>query len=497
MEPKKYSYSALINHLIKIQIRNGLIKPEDSIYFSNLILSRIGETEHTSSTSNLQLSLGETLNLLADHATSNNKISAIEKESLINDIGNLFLPIPSEVQNKFKSIHQTNPQKALHYLYKLSVNSYYIKNDSKQKNIVWDFTSVYGPLKLSINLAKPEKSPEAIALLKSAKASGYPACPLCRENIGYSGNAKSAPRQNLRYVDLPFKNEKYFLQFSPYSYFNEHFVLNNFIHKPMEVTNESVNTLITFCKKHPRYFLGSNADLPIVGGSILNHDHFQGGRASFPIQEARSIKKYNLSNKLTVEILRWPISTIKITGKSPKEILRIFDKIKTAWYGYNDPELKIFSKNKSGQRQNAITPFVSVRGSNIHLYLMLRNNGVSSDHPLGIFHFHEEHWNIKKENIGIIEQIGLAILPGRLANEMDQLIQIHEQKSKFTPELERHREWFTKATQEFSSSKINDFKDFLYEKIGETFVSGLEDCGVFKHADKKTFIDFIEKIINK
>lgn len=495
MEQKKFNHSLLINHLIKIQIRNGLIKPEDKIYFSNLLLNKIGENQFTNGESNLQLSLGETLNLLADHAIEVNKITPIEKESLINDIGNLFIPIPSEVQSKFEGIYKTNHQKAFQYLHKLSVNSYYIKNDSQRKNITWDFSSNYGQIKLSINLSKPEKSPEAIALLKNAKPSGYPMCPLCRENIGYSGSITNASRQNLRYVDFNFKKDKYFLQFSPYSYFNEHFVLNNFIHKPMEVTSDSISTLISFCKKHPYFFLGSNADLPIVGGSILNHDHFQGGKTSFPIQKAHSIKKYHIANKLIVDILRWPISTIKITGKSPKEILRIFNKIKTAWYAYDNHELGIVAKSKLGQRQNAITPFVTVRGSNISLYLMLRNNGVSPKHPLGLFHFHERHWNIKKENIGIIEQIGLAILPGRLASEMDQLVEIHEKKSKFTPELEKHRQWLTEASEEFVGSKFNNFKNFLYEKIGRTFVSGLEDCGVFKQDNKKAFIDFVEVTI--
>ncbi len=434
--------------------------------------------------------LEDTLARLANYAIDNKLINSFEADHLIDKLLGSLMPKPSQVISSFKKTELMNPEDAFNDFFELSKNSYYIKYDRIAKNKEWSQKTPFGRVDLTINLSKPEKTPEEIIAAKKAKPNTYPLCVLCFENIGFFGNTSKASRQNLRYIPVTLNDTKMFVQYSPYGYFNHHLIVNSFDHKPMKISKSTFVTLIEFIQKYPFYSIGSNADIPIVGGSILSHLHFQGGAGEFPITEAEVIETIATDN-IKIDLLKWPLSTMRVVGKNVVDVVNMADKILTEWKGYDNPKLDILSSSADGSQQNSITPFAKKVGDDFHLYLILRNNGTSEKYPNGIFHVHEKVWNIKKENIGIIEAIGKAILPARLLKQVPEMVDAFKNNVKtLGGDLVTHQRWFDEAKGSFEKG---EFYDHLIEKIGNTFVEGLSHCGVFKDNEFEHFHKFALK----
>ncbi len=393
-------------------------------------------------------------------------------------------PRPSEVAARFQALYQESPQAATDYYYGLSRATNYIRVDRVEKDRLWTAPTPYGELVVTINLSKPEKDPKAIAAAKNAPKSGYPACALCRENEGYRGSANQAARGNHRLIPLELCGERWFLQYSPYVYYNEHCIVLSEEHRPMKVSRESFQRLLEFVTLLPHYFLGSNADLPIVGGSILTHDHFQGGRYEFPMAKAplREELAFPGFEDVRAGIVHWPMSVIRLRAGDKARLVELADRILTAWRGYSDAGADILAFT-GDTPHNTITPIARRRGEDFELDLVLRNNRTTEEHPLGLFHPHSEYHHIKKENIGLIEVMGLAILPPRLLTETQLLAQALGEPQKAEeilsrPEMEKHRPWY----QELKAKAIpaGEEERAIQESIGEIFGKILGNAGVYK-----------------
>lgn len=395
---------------------------------------------------------------------------------LDSKIMGIFCDKASHIQKQFEKHYQESPQKATTWFYQYCIALNYIRINRINKNIQWISNTTYGNLEITINLSKPEKDPLVIAAQKNTIQTNYPLCLLCKENEGFTGNLSHPARQNFRIIKMELCQENWYFQYSPYIYYLEHSILLAEQHRPMKINQQTFQRLLTFLDYYPHYFIGSNADIPIVGGSILSHDHYQTGNHIFPINNASILKTYHNEN-ITYEILDWPLSVIRLSSSDPATIIQQASSLLDYWSSYNNPQINIFS-HTDNVPHNTITPIARKTKKNYQLYLVLRNNKTSPEHPFGIYHAHIDKHHIKKENIGLIEVMGLAILPGRLSSE---LIHIKEYLLNNTQheEIQKHLPWLEKIKNKhtYTDSTIDNI---LKQEIGLVFASVLEDCGVFK-----------------
>ena len=513
-----------IEKLVEYSVKKGLILPEDRILVTNLILDSIGIVDYTQFSIKEKKEIekyvenikypAEILDNITKWAAENDKLPANTttfKDLLNAKIMGQVLPRTSEISKVFWGKYENESHKsATDYFYETSKQSNYIRTDRIAKNMYWNYQNKYGELEITVNLSKPEKDPKEIAMAKNKVATNYPKCLLCKENEGYSGHLNHPARQNHRIIKLDLNNEDWYLQYSPYTYYNEHSIVFSGTHRPMKIDKASFERLLKFVELFPHYMIGSNADLPIVGGSILTHDHFQAGRHEFPMEKANISEKIEFSGYEDVEagIVNWPLSVIRLRGEKDR-LVELADKILQSWIDFSCEKLNIFSYTDE-ERHNTITPIARYKNGKYELDLTLRNNLTTPEHPLGIFHPHSEHHNIKKENIGLIEVMGLAVLPGRLKYEMKEIEELLNNcknydevfdKMEKSENLEKHVEWLkTYMNDENLSELLNQNVNlFLNSVIGETFSRVLEDCGVFKNDEsgKAGFLKFIEKVNEK
>ncbi len=411
--------------------------------------------------------------------------SITERDRLDAELMDCLLPRPSEVNHSFFTRYCQSPSIATDYFYTLSKNANYIRTDRIAKNEHWYSETEFGSLEITINLSKPEKDPETIAIEKQAKSISYPLCLLCKENVGYAGRINHPARNNHRIIPVNLTNQRWFFQFSPYVYYNEHAIIFSEEHRPMKISKSGFDRLLQFVEQFPHYVVGSNADLPIVGGSILSHDHFQAGRHDFPMAKAPVEKKYLIADFEQVEIgtVKWTMSVVRLRGKNRDQISELGDLILTAWKGYSDESVSIHA-NTNGIPHNTVTPIARMIDGFFQLDLVLRNNRTNEEHPLGIFHPHKEVHHIKKENIGLIEVMGLAVLPGRLKEELsllaDHLVNDSLDKAIKDERTAKHVQWAKKVAAEEGAITARSVQEVLRKHVGFVFSKVLEDAGVFK-----------------
>lgn len=406
---------------------------------------------------------------------------------------------PSNMIKKFHQLYEESPVKATDYYYKFSQDTDYIRRYRIVKDRKWVAPTEYGDLDITINLSKPEKDPKAIAAAKLAKQTSYPKCLLCCENEGYAGRLNHPARQNHRIIPVTINDSNWFFQYSPYVYYNEHCIVFNGQHVPMKIERATFAKLFDFVKQFPHYFVGSNADLPIVGGSILSHDHFQGGHYEFAMAKAPVETELTIPGFEDVKagIVKWPMSVIRISGPDTDRLIELADKILLAWRGYTDEAAFIFAKT-NGEPHNTITPIARKRGDNFEMDLVLRNNITTDEHPLGVYHPHAELHHIKKENIGLIEVMGLAVLPARLKDEVEGLkTAILENKDIRADEvLEKHADWVDEIKEKYADINADNVEKILQDEIGLVFAKVLEHAGVYKRTPegKEAFLRFVESL---
>ena len=488
-----------IKKLVQYGINSGLMPECERIYATNLLLDCFKEDEYEDVDCDLSnIELEEVLKALLDEAVSRGIIedSIVYRDLFDTKLMNCLTPRPAEVQRVFKEKYEKSPEEATEYFYNLSRLSDYIRTYRVKKDLKWTTETDYGTLDITINLSKPEKDPKAIAAAKNAPQSAYPKCLLCVENEGYAGRANHPARENHRIIPIRINDSDWGFQYSPYVYYNEHCIVFNGQHTPMKIEKATFIKLFDFVKAFPHYFLGSNADLPIVGGSILSHDHFQGGHYTFAMEKAPMIENFTVKGfeDVTCGIVKWPLSVIRLQCKDEKRIIDLADHILGAWRGYTDEEAFIFAET-DGEPHNTITPIARKRGDLFELDLALRNNITTEEHPLGVYHPHEKLHHIKKENIGLIEVMGLAVLPSRLKGELEDLADaIVEGKDLRADEtLAKHADWVDEFKGNYTITKEN-VSEILQQEVGKVFCQVLEDAGVYKCNDEglKAFRRFIE-----
>ena len=481
-----------ISRLLEYGLQRGLIAPEDKAYAANRMLALLGLREFEPQPVEEELHTPvEPLERLCQFAAEAGLIEPDTRDGrdqFDTELMNCLMPRPSQVVREFYSLYEKDKQAATDYYYQLARSSNYIRVDRIEKDRMWTAPTPYGDLVITINLSKPEKDPKAIAAAKNAPQSGYPKCALCRENEGYLGSANQAARGNHRLIPLELGGEPWFLQYSPYVYYNEHCIVLSHEHRPMKVSRQSISRLLEFVTFLPHYFVGSNADLPIVGGSILTHDHFQGGRYEFPMAKAPIREKVCFPGFEDVEagIVHWPMSVIRLRGKEAQRLVDLADKILTAWREYSDESAEILAYTE-GTPHNTITPIARRRGEDYELDLVLRNNRTTPEHPLGLFHPHAEYHHIKKEDIGLIEVMGLAILPPRLLTEtglLEQALKDPAQAREIMarPEMEKHQAWYEELKA--AGAGEGDTQRAIQESIGVIFGKILGNAGVYKDTEE-------------
>lgn len=498
------SISNKIASLVNYGIKNQLLLEEDKVFVTNRLLNimKLDETDENAIPADEPLE--DILSSLLDDAVARGIISddIVSRDLFDTELMAQLMPRPSEVIAEFSYHYQESPEKATDYYYTLSRASDYIRTYRIKKDIKWIADTEYGPLDITINLSKPEKDPKAIAAALNAKASNYPKCQLCKENEGYAGRANHPARGNHRVIPIVLNNEDFYLQYSPYVYYNEHCIVFNAKHTPMKIDHDAFVKLLDFVTIFPHYFVGSNADLPIVGGSILTHDHFQGGNYEFPM--AKSPVETSLNFKgfedVSAGIVKWPMSCIRLSGTDKNRIIELADKILAAWREYTDEDAFIYAYT-DGTPHNTITPIARRRGENYELDLVLRNNITTDEHPLGVYHPHAEHHHIKKENIGLIEVMGLAVLPARLKNEMAVLKEYLKSGRKVSENeaIAKHKAWVNELTKDygdFTSRTEDEIEDILRTEIGKVYCSILGQAGVYKRDEngKSAFLRFVDKV---
>ena len=474
-----------IKRLVQYGIDAGLTPECERIYTTNLLLELFHEDDYEEVEVNGEKELEEILGELLDEACSRGIIenSVVYRDLFDTKMMNCLMPRPAQVQETFWKKYEESPEAATDYYYKLSQDSDYIRRYRVKKDWKWTVDSPYGEIDITINLSKPEKDPKAIAAAKNAKASSYPKCLLCVENEGYAGRVNHPARENHRIMPITVNDSAWGFQYSPYVYYNEHCLVFNGQHTPMKIEKETFMKLFDFVKLFPHYFLGSNADLPIVGGSILSHDHFQGGHYTFAMAKAPIEKHFEVKGFEDVEsgIVKWPLSVIRLRSKDEKRLIELGTHILNAWRGYTDEEAFVFAET-DGEPHNTITPIARKVGEIYELDLTLRNNITTEEHPLGLYHPHAEYHNIKKENIGLIEVMGLAVLPSRLKQELETLAEyIVEGKDISENEMiEKHTKWVEKFLPKYDTITKENVMDILKEEVGIVFTKVLEDAGVYK-----------------
>ncbi|MBE6070635.1 MAG: UDP-glucose--hexose-1-phosphate uridylyltransferase [Clostridium butyricum] len=479
-----------INRLLNFGLQNNLIAEEDRIYTANILIDllKTSEYEYEEIDENLPTATPILENIL-NYAVENNLVenTTTEKDLFDTNIMNCLMPRPSEVINKFTELYKISPKEATDYYFKLSVASNYIRKDRTDKNIIWKANTEYGNLDITINLSKPEKDPKEIAKAKLVKSSSYPKCLLCKENEGFAGNLNHPARQNHRIIPLDFDDKKYFLQYSPYTYYNEHCIIFNSEHIPMKIDKKAFTNLLNFVDILPHYFAGSNADLPIVGGSILSHDHYQGGRYTFAMEVASAEKNYSIKGyeDITVSRIKWPMSVIRISGNDKDKLIDLAEHILTTWRNYSDKSVDILS-HTGDEPHNTITPIARKRDGKYEFDLVLRNNRTSEKYPLGIFHPHDEVHHIKKENIGLIEVMGLAVLPARLKEEFKLLKEALIARTadiSANEKISKHADWYKYLLEKYDTISEKNAESILQKEVGIKFSEVLNHAGVFKRND--------------
>lgn len=479
-----------IKKLVQYGVDTGLTPECERIYATNLLLDVMKEDEYTDPECDMSsIVLEEVLKDLLDEAVKRGLIedSIVYRDLFDTRLMNCLMPRPSLAQAEFEKAYAKSPQAATDYFYNLSQNSDYIRRYRVCKDKKWTVDTKYGTLDITINLSKPEKDPKAIAAAKNAKQSAYPKCLLCVENEGYAGRTNHPARQNHRIIPLTMNGTKWGFQYSPYVYYNEHCIVFNGEHTPMKIEKATFVKLFDFVKTFPHYFLGSNADLPIVGGSILSHDHFQGGHYTFAMEKAPVIEEFQVAGYEDVQagIVKWPLSVIRLSCADEKRIIELADHILQVWRSYTDEAAFVYAET-NGEAHNTITPIARKRGDMFELDLALRNNITTEEHPLGVYHPHAKLHHIKKENIGLIEVMGLAVLPSRLKGEMEALAEAIVQKKDIRADevLEKHADWVDEFLEEYQEKGVtvdtSNVEEILEQEVGKVFAQVLEDAGVFK-----------------
>ena len=508
-----------IKKLVSYGVNTGLVPPEDVVYTINRLLELFGmdetteydtddfvksekSTDYDTDVANAADELEALLGRLCDDAFEKGLIpdnTVTYRDLFDTKLMNLLMPRPSEVIRRFRELYEESPEAATDYYYKLSCDSDYIRRYRIRRDMKWVAPTEYGDLDITINLSKPEKDPKAIAAARNAKQSGYPKCLLCRENEGYAGRVDHPARQNHRIIPVTIHGSSWGFQYSPYVYYNEHCIVFNFQHIPMKIDHAAFCKLFDFVKQFPHYFVGSNADLPIVGGSILSHEHFQGGRYEFAMAKAPVERTFIVKGFEDVEagVVRWPMSVIRLRGADTARIVALADVILETWRGYTDEAAFIYAYT-DGEPHNTITPIARKRGEFFELDLVLRNNITTEEHPLGVFHPHARLHHIKKENIGLIEVMGLAVLPARLKGELARLKEamLAGKDLRKDEELAKHADWVDEFSARYAAIDSANIDEIVEREIGRVFMEVLEDAGVYKRTEEgqKAFDRFLQRL---
>ena len=489
-----------IEKLVNYAISKGLIEECDRVWAENALLSALRLDSFTRPENVEDAALESILAELIACGVENGLLddSITEKDLFDSRLMGLLTPRPSDVIGKFRNLYAEDPKKATDYYYDLSRATDYIRTYRVVKDLKWKSETEYGELDITVNLSKPEKDPKAIAAAGKAKASGYPKCLLCREAEGYAGRVDYPGRANHRLIPLKLNGENFFLQYSPYVYYNEHCIVLNSRHVPMKINKAAFCKLLDFVDLFPHYFLGSNADLPIVGGSILSHDHFQGGHYTFAMAKAEIEHELSFPGFEDVKagIVKWPMSVIRLRCADKRRVAELADKILTAWRGYSDPSVTIFAET-DGEPHNTITPIARRRDGDFEMDLVLRNNLTTEEYPLGLFHPHQELHHIKKENIGLIEVMGLAVLPARLKAELRELenLIIEGGDIAASETCAKHAPWVEELKTRYTFTPENT-ESILRQEVGVVFMKVLEHAGVFKRDEqgRAAFLRFAESV---
>lgn len=477
-----------IRKLICYGKEHNLFTARDEIYVTNRILETLNLDSFGCTENYQNVDLEETLRDVLDYAVKKGIIEdgVTARDLFDTKIMGLMLPRPSEVTDKFYSLLKESPEKATEYYYDLSKSSDYIRTYRVKRDLKWKAESEYGELDITINLSKPEKDAKSILAEKNAPQSGYPKCLLCKECEGYAGRSNFPARQNHRVIPITLDGENWFVQYSPYVYYNEHCIAFNSEHIPMKVDVSTFRKLFDFIDLLPHYTIGSNAGLPVVGGSILSHEHYQGGRYVFPMAKAKAEKVLSLPDSDGVEAvtIKWPMACIRLTGADREKVTAVAERVLKSWENYSDPEVQIFAET-DGEPHNTVTPIARMVDGKYQLDLVLRNNLTTKEYPLGVFHPHEKLHHIKKENIGLIEVMGLAVLPSRLKKEMAELktALLNGDDISNSETLSKHKEWAEEIKAKYTLTPENT-EEILKTEIGNVFKLVLEDAGVFKRDAK-------------
>ena len=470
--------------LVDYAVRNGLIEECDRVWAINRLLETLNLREFEECAVGEQEPLENILGRILDDAVERGVIEEgiVSRDLLDTKLMGVLTPRPSEVIREFSAKYENSPTEATDWYYAFSQATDYIRKYRIAKDVKWISSTAFGDLDITINLSKPEKDPRAIAAAKNAPQSAYPKCQLCAENEGYAGRIDHPARQNHRIVPITIDNKNWFFQYSPYVYYNEHCIVFNGEHTPMKIERATFRKLLDFVKQFPHYFVGSNADLPIVGGSILSHDHFQGGRYTFAMERAPIEQEVCFAGfeDVSTGIVKWPMSVIRLRCADDNRLVELADRILTAWRGYTDEAAFIFAET-NGEPHNTITPIARVRDGQFELDLVLRNNITTEEHPLGVYHPHAELHHIKKENIGLIEVMGLAVLPARLKGELAALKDILLSGADIADDsdLAKHEHWVEKMRKEYNFTAEN-VETILRDEVGAIFARVLEHAGVYK-----------------
>lgn len=494
-----------VKSLVAYGINTGLVVEEDKIYTTNRILEilkldDLSEEVVVDEDSVKVDDLEDILKVILDYAAENNLLeedSIVYRDLFDTKVMSTLLGRPSDVIKKFYELYEKDPVAATDYYYKLSCDSDYIRRYRIKRDMKWIAKTEYGDLDITINLSKPEKDPKAIAAAKNAKQSAYPKCLLCMENEGYAGRVNHPARQNHRIIPVTIQDNKWGFQYSPYVYYNEHCIVFNGQHVPMKIDHNTFCKLFDFVKQFPHYFVGSNADLPIVGGSILSHDHFQGGHYEFAMAKAPVEKTFEIKGfeDINAGIVKWPMSVIRLSGDNTDRIIELADVILEKWRGYTDEAAFVYAET-DGEPHNTITPIARLKNGKYELDLVLRNNITTEEHPLGVYHPHANLHHIKKENIGLIEVMGLAVLPARLKQEMEDLKKAILSGSDLRKDevLKKHADWVDVFSKKYDVIDSSTIDEIIEKEIGLVFMKVLEDAGVYKRTKEgqDAFQRFIE-----
>ena len=489
-----------IDSLVSYAMKCGLAEPCDHQLLVNKLLELLGMDDYTPSDEPQTEELEEILKGILDYACEKGlcEDNITARDLFDTKIMGLITPMPREVIRTFNEKYAADPVAATDWYYKFSCDTDYIRRYRIAKDMRWKYASEYGEIDVTINLSKPEKDPKAIAAAKLAPQSGYPKCLLCRENEGYAGRMNHPARQNHRIIPINMGGKDWCLQYSPYVYYNEHCIVFNSQHIPMKIDRSAFEKLLDFVTVFPHYFVGSNADLPIVGGSILSHEHFQGGHYTFAMETAPVEKAISFAGYEDIEagIVKWPMSVIRLDGNDPKRLADLAEKILNCWRGYSDESVDVVAFS-DGEPHNTITPIARRRGDKYELDLVLRCNITTEEHPLGVFHPHADKHHIKKENIGLIEVMGLAVLPSRLKKELSDLAQATVAGKDLHADevLCKHADWVEELKKQYTFTPENAM-DIILQETGKVFAAVLEDAGVYKNTEegRRAFLRFVDAV---